>query len=148
MSSELKSGLILSEGEEVVVELEAEFWAGNSNPLSKLLGSIQKFFAKIFGYRKTGFVVITNKRVIQVTESTKCYCFTAGKNVKYILPSSIKEVGYTKEDNCCCCCPSFYFYFEAFTEKTAILITESEEYVKNVVDAFYNAIAYPHDINK
>lgn len=37
--AELKSGLILTEGETLVMEIEAELWATSSNPLSMCNGS-------------------------------------------------------------------------------------------------------------
>ena len=38
--TKLKSGLVLSEGENVVVESEAELWAESSNPIAHMLGTM------------------------------------------------------------------------------------------------------------
>ena len=92
----LKSGIVLTEGENVVVELEAELWAASSNPLAKLVGQVVKFINLILGNKRKGYVVITNKRVVEVIQFTALWVLNAGKNVKYVLPSSVKEVGYTK----------------------------------------------------
>ena len=74
--SDLKSGLILEEGESLVMEIEGELWATSSNRVAMALGQIKKFFAKIFGHRINGFLVITNKRVVEVTkEITFTVCF-------------------------------------------------------------------------
>ena len=62
----LKSGLILGEGENLVMELEAELWASSSNPIAKMIGSVTKFLNFLLGNRRKGFVVITDKRVVEI----------------------------------------------------------------------------------
>ena len=61
----MKSGLILGEDEHLVVELEAELWATSSNPIARLIGGIIKFINLIFGNKRQGYVVITDKRVVE-----------------------------------------------------------------------------------
>lgn len=72
-----------------------------------------------------------------------CFTFNQGKVVKYILPSSVKEVGYVKEGTCCgCFCQSYKLYYEAFTQVTSVLLPDADEAeAQKVVDAFYKAIA-------
>ena len=101
--SNLKSGLILNEGENLVMELEAELWASSSNPLAKLVGSVAKFINLLLGNKRRGFIVITNKRVVEIIEFKALWVFNVGKNVKYLLPSSVKEVGYIKQGTCFGC---------------------------------------------
>ena len=140
--ADLKSGIILSEGESLVMEIEAELWATSSNPLDILLGNIKKLIYMILGFRKSGFLVITNKRVIEVLTVIKCYCFKTGREVKYLLPSSVKEIGYIRLATCGCFCPAFYLYYESFTQKTRVLLSGANEAeAQKVVDAFYRAIS-------
>ena len=140
--SDLKSGLILEDGESLVMEIEAELWATSSNPIAMFIGKIRKFFAKILGYRRNGFLVITNKRVVEVTNIISCYCFNVGRTVKYLLPSSVKEIGYKKITTCGCFSPAFYLYYEAFTQTTQVLLSGADEKTaQKTVDAFYRAIA-------
>lgn len=142
MAQNLNSGLILMEGEKLVMEIEAELWASSSNPIIRFFAGIQKFIAMIFGYRKSGYVVVTDKRVVQVSKTVTCYCCGGGKDVKYILPSSLKEVGFVKMATCGCFCPAYYLYFEAFTQRTQILLKGVDEAgAQKTVDAFYRAIA-------
>lgn len=138
----LKSGLVLGEKEELVMELEAELWATSQNPIAKLIGKIRKLFALLLGFRRRGFLVITNKRVVEVVQSKGLWVFNLGKNVKYVLPSSVKEVGYTKEGTCLgLFCQSYNLYYESFTQLTSVLLPVSDEKeAQNVVDAFYKAI--------
>ena len=60
----LKSGVILTEGETLVAELEAELWATSANPIAKLVGQVVKFINLILGNKRKCYVFITNKRVI------------------------------------------------------------------------------------
>lgn len=138
---ELKSGILLNEGETLIMELEAELWASSSNPAAKLIGNIQKFLAKLFGIKIKGFVVVTDQRVIEVTNTVKCYAFNVGRNVKYVLPSSIKEIGYQKSATCGCFCPAYSLYYEAFTQETSVLLQcATDDEAQKIVDVFYNAI--------
>lgn len=139
----LKSGLVLREGENLVMELEAELWASSSNPFAKLLGSVVKFINLLLGNKRQGFVVITDKRVVEVVQFKALWVLNAGKNIKYLLPSSVKEVGYVKEGTCCgCFCQSYSLYYDAFTQRTSILLpSDNEAEAQKIVDAFYQSIS-------
>lgn len=140
--SDLKSGLILGEGESLVMEIEAELWATSSNPIAMIIGQIRKLFAMIFGNKRSGFLVITNKRVVQVANIIKCYCFNIRREVKYLLPNSVKEIGYTKHTNFGCFCPAYFLYYESFTQRTEVMLSGADEAsAQKTVDAFYKAIA-------
>lgn len=138
----LKSGVILSEGEELVVELEAELWAASSNIIARIFGFIARIFALIFGIKRKGFVVVTTKRIIEVRQNIACWCFNTGKEVKYVLPSSVKEVGYIKTGTFCgCCCQAYSLYYDAFTQRTAIQLKGMHEAETiNLVNTFYKTI--------
>ncbi|MCQ2312631.1 MAG: hypothetical protein MJZ84_04190 [Paludibacteraceae bacterium] len=138
----LKSGLLLGENETLVMELEAELWATSQNPIAKLIGKLRKLLALILGFRMNGYVVITDKRVVEILQRKACWVFNLGKNVKYVLPSSVKEVGYTKEGTCLgMFCQSYNLYYESFTQTTTVQLPIAEEKeAQKVVDAFYKAI--------
>ncbi len=139
----LKSGIVLTEGENLVIELEAELWATSSNPLARLVGQVVKFINLIIGNKRKGYVVITDKRVVEVIQFKALWVFNTGKNVKYVLPSSVKEVGYTKEGTCFgCFCQAYSLYYDAFTQRTSVLLSATEEAeAQKIVDAFYRAIS-------
>ena len=137
----MKSGVILNEGENLVMELEAEMWATSSNPIAKLWGAFMKLIGLILGVRKEGYVVITDKRVVEVTRSKFFWVFDSGKVIRYLLPSSIKEVGYTKEPTFFCFCQAYHLFYDAFTQRTSVLLSDvNEAGAQRVVDAFYNAL--------
>ncbi|MBQ8336319.1 MAG: hypothetical protein IJY44_02160 [Bacteroidaceae bacterium] len=139
--TKLKSGIVLNEGENLVMELEAELWATSSNPIAKLIGAIKRVFALILGIKKEGFVVITDKRVVEVIRGKYFYFFDSGKVIRYLLPSGIKEIGYTKEPTFFCFCPAYQLFYEAYTQRTSVLLSDVDEAgAQRVVDAFYNAL--------
>lgn len=140
--STLKSGIILRDNEELVMELEAELWATSSNVFARMFGWLRKLIHFIFGIRMHSFLVITNQRVVEVRQTKACWVFNTAKDVKYVLPSSVKEVGYTKEGTFLgCCCQAYHLYYEAWTQRTSILLKgENEESAQRIVDAFYAAI--------
>jgi hypothetical protein len=139
----LKSGILLTEGENLVMEIEAELWAMSSNPIARLLGSITRVIAMIFGFKKKGYWVITDKRVVEVSLQIGCYCITTGRQVKYVLPSSVKEIGYTKATTLGCFCPVYYLYYESFTQRSAVQLKGADEAeALKAANAFYSAISY------
>lgn len=140
--SDLKSGIALSQGEELILEMEAELWASSSNVIARFFGVISRIFALLFGFKKKGYVVLTNKRVIEVRQNIACWCFNTGKEVKYVLPNSVKEVGYVKVGTFCgCCCQAYSLYYDAFTQRTAIQLKGMhEEETIALVNTFYKTI--------
>lgn len=138
----LKSGVILGEGENLIVELEAELWATSSNPIARFFGAILRVINLILGRKRKGFVVLTDKRIIEVNEEIACWCFNVGKDITYLIPSSIKEVGYMKKGTCCgCFCQAYTLYYDAFTQRTRILLKGFDEYqTKEITDKFYEFV--------
>ena len=143
MANNLKSGILLDADENLIMELEAELWATSSNPIVRFFGSIVEFIAALLGFRKKGFLVITDKRVVEVYERIVCYLFTTGRHIKYVLPQSVLEIGYNRSATCCCCCPAFHLYYQAHTQSTSIMLkgeNGTEQMAKKIVDAFYGVI--------
>jgi hypothetical protein len=139
----LASGIMLAENENLVMEIEAELWASSSNPAAQLLGSVYKVIAMVLGFRKKGFLVITDKRVVEVSTQIGCWVITTGRQVKYVLPSSVKEIGYDKAATCGFFCPAYHLYYESFTQRTSILLKGADEAgAMKAANAFYNAIAH------
>ena len=140
----LKSGLVLAENETLIAELEAELWATSSNPIAKLIGQVVKFINLLLGNKRKGYIVITDKRVVEIIQFQALWVFNVGKNVKYVLPSSVKEVGYLVEGTVCgCFCQAYSLYYDAFTQRTSVLLADvnSDEGAQRLVDAFYRAIS-------
>ena len=139
----LTSGLILAENEKLVMEIEAELWASSANPLAQFFGKIRRIVAMILGFRRRGFLVITDKRVVEVSTQIACWCITTGRQVKYVMPSSIKEVGYNRAASCCCFCPVYNLYYESVTQRTSIQLKSGDETeALKAANAFYAAIVH------
>lgn len=141
----LKSGLVLAENETLIAELEAELWASSSNPIAKLIGQVLKFISLLLGHKRQGYIVITDKRVVEIIQFKALWVFNVGKNVRYVLPSSVKEVGYLQEGTCCgCFCQAYHLYYDSFTQRTSVLLSDvtSDTEAQKLVDAFYRAISF------
>jgi len=138
----LKSGFTLNQGEELVMELEAELWATSTNPIAKAIGEFWKFIARILGFKMHCFLILTNNRVIEVREQTACYVFKTGRSVKFVLPSSVKEIGYIRKTTCMMFCPMYCLYYEGHTQSTLIQMKDADEAAAlKAANAFYAAIA-------
>jgi hypothetical protein len=135
---------MLAEDEKLVMEIEAELWASSSNPIARFVGAICKVIALILGFRLKGFLVITDKRVVEVSTQITCWCFTTARQVKYVLPSSVKEIGYDRSAACCgCCCPAYHLYYESFTQRTSVMLKGVDESgAIKAANAFYAAITH------
>jgi len=137
----LASGITLADNEKLVMEIEAELWAASSNPIAQALGAIQRICALILGFKKKGYLVITDKRVVEVSTQIQCWCVTTGRQVKYVLPNSVKEIGYTRTATCGIFCPAYYLYYEGFTQRTSVLLKGVDESgALKAANAFYSAI--------
>lgn len=141
--NKLKSGVILNEGEKLVVELEAELWASSSNPIAKFIGACWRIIALIIGIKKKGFVIVTNKRMIEVRQNIACWVFNTAKEITYVLPSSVKEVGYVKEGTFLgCFCQAYFLYYDAFTQRTSVQLKGfNEQQTQALVDTVYTTIS-------
>ncbi len=142
--AELKSGLLLQANEKLVMELEAEFWATSSNIIAKIIGMIRKIIAFIFGIRLHGYLVVTDKRVVEITQRRALWIFNVAKIITYVLPASVKEVGFVKSGACLgCFCQAYTLYYEAFTHRREILLKgiDDEESAQRIADAFFKTIS-------
>ena len=52
------------------------------NPLARLWGSIVRTINLILGNKRKGFIVITDKRVMEITQYKALWVLNAGKDVK------------------------------------------------------------------
>lgn len=140
--SKLRSGVILEDDEKLVAEIEAELWAASSNPIARFIGAIIKVIYLILGMKKEGYIVLTDKRVIEVVSQKACWVFNTGKEVKYVLPSSVKEVGYTKEGTFLgCFCQCYSLYYDSHTQLTNVQLKGyNEQETIKLVNTFYETI--------
>jgi len=137
-----KSGIKLADGEEIIIELEAELYATSPNPIAQAIGDIKKIFDRLLGNKRKSYLVVTNKRVIEVYDRIACYCFKIGRHVKYVMPNSVKEIGFTRRASCGLFCPVYYLYYDAHTQFTSIQLKGAgEEEATKAANAFYSAIS-------
>jgi hypothetical protein len=141
----LASGFLLAENEKLVMEIEAELWATSSNPIARILGEIKRLIFLLLGSRKIGFLIITDKRVIEIATQIKCWCITTSRDIKYVPMGSINEVGYTRQATCGFFCPAFHLYYRTTAllglKNNVLLKSADEAEALKAANAFYAAIA-------
>ena len=134
----LKSGFVLDADEKLVMEIESELWLISTNPILRLLGGLFRFIATILGTKLKAFLIITDRRVIEVNSQVVCWCITTGRQVKYVLPSSVKEIGYNRAG---VCCKVYNLYYQSHTQLSSFVLKKvDEDGAAKAASAFYNAI--------
>jgi hypothetical protein len=103
----LQSGVTLLENETLVLEMNAELYVTSSWAILRFIHGIIRFFAQILGFRKQGFLVVTNKRFVEVYNQIIFWIINIRKYVKSIPLERIEgEVDYVKKG-------TFAFLFRA-----------------------------------
>lgn len=125
--------------ENIIAELEGEFYASSSNPLARLFGNIKKFLDNLVGNKVRGGLVVTNKRLIFHKEQYVCWCLARGNQNYSINPSSINQVGYNREGTAF---KRFDLIISTNSSETVIIQLKgaSEQDALNYVNAIYSLI--------
>ena len=97
----MPSSLVLTEGEEVQAVVEGEMFATSTNLIANAIAKLFQGIAAIFGYRKTGQLVITNKRITLEVKGLTCWCIPASGVFKSIPYHGVASVQYGFEAMCC-----------------------------------------------
>jgi hypothetical protein len=141
--ADLPSGFALAEGETLVMKIDVERMLPIYNPIARLISAIIKFILMILGFRKTGFLIITDKRVVEVWEQFGWWCINLWREISYIKPNSVKEVGFSRRNTCGCCCPVYCLYYKAHTHRSYLKMKGADEStVLKTAEAFYTAIEH------
>ena len=137
----MKTDIKLLPDERIVFEVEADFWGRGNNPLMKLIGNIQRVFAKILGYKVRGKLVVTNQRAFEFREEIACWCIPTNRGVKVLTKRGIQEIGYSMTKFCGLFCPTYSLYYEGETDATEFAIQNgSDEKLMDLVNKFYDVI--------
>lgn len=131
------------DGEQLVVEIEAEMYDVGSGPLGRILGIFSKFTAKFTGSVEKGFLVVTDKRIITVTEQKVCCVFQRSKGISCYLPNSVYKMGWRKEGTLLCLCPTINLWYSTKhgDGKNIRMIGATEDTAMKIVDAFFKMIS-------
>jgi len=136
-----KSGVKLDDGEQIVVELEADLYARSANPFAQAAGSLLRLIDKIFGNKNAVFVVVTNKRVIEVREHKVCYVFVTQRVTLNVLPQNVLEVGYERKAQLGCFCPAYNIFYTCHTGGRSLMVRGlNEEGAAKAAKQFFDAV--------
>jgi len=136
-----KSGVKLDDGEQIVVELEAELYARSANPFAQAAGSLLRLLDRIFGNKNSVFVVVTNKRIIELREHKVCYVFVTQRVVLNVLPQNVLDVGYERKAMIGCCCPAYTIFYNCHSGGRELMVRGlNEDGAAKAAKTFFDAI--------
>ena len=84
----------LSEGEEILQQVEGDANTLASGPLAKVISIITNLLDKVLGRSRKVLILITNKRIIELSTEKVFWKFDKGVNVVNYTPRAINYVGY------------------------------------------------------
>ena len=84
----------LAEGEEILQKVEGDANTLASGPLAKVLSIFINIIDKIFGRSRKVMIIISNKRVIELSTEKVLWKFDKGVEVINYTPRAINYVGY------------------------------------------------------
>jgi hypothetical protein len=119
----LKSGVDLLENETLVLEMDAELYVTSSWLILRFIHGIIRFFAQILGFRKRGFLVVTNNRFVEVYNQIIFWVINIRKYVKSVPFEHIeKEIDYVKKGTFAFLFRAWQLYYNKRTQRRVYVI--------------------------
>jgi hypothetical protein len=138
----LQSGLVLQDGESLRLEIKANLVVTSPFLPLRFVLEVIRHATLILGFRKEGYLVITNKRVSEIYRQRFLWFFYARKTVNNIRLYNIKEVDYTRKGTFAFFFRRFHLYYDRqFTRVYGILTGIGEEATQKAVNTFFTAIS-------
>lgn len=107
----LNSGIVLNYNEKLIVEIEADLYRRESGFFDRANAKRRRIIDMVKGKTKRGYIVLTNKHIIEVYQSNTCCCCRDQQQIDYYPLSDIKDFGYCI-DRESCCGKACYIYYE------------------------------------
>ena len=85
----------LSDGEEILQEVEGDSQTLGSSPIDKLFAVINKLVDKIIGRSSKVLLLITNKRIVKIDTQKIFWVIDKGATVISFTPRAINYIGYS-----------------------------------------------------
>ena len=96
MAKEIKE-VVLMDNEQIKCQIEGNAYTDSPNPMIKLIIAIFRILSIILGVKLRTYIVITNKRIIQVDKRTVLWgIIPADTSVVTLNKRTIQSVGYAK----------------------------------------------------
>lgn len=85
----------LSEGEEVLQEVEGDAQTLGAGPIAKLIAIVNKILDKILGRSTKILLLVTNKRIVVIANQKMFWVIDKGVEVVNYTPRAINYIGYS-----------------------------------------------------
>ncbi|MDR1106816.1 MAG: hypothetical protein LBL44_10715 [Treponema sp.] len=138
----LKSGIDLLENESLTLEIDAELYITSRCAVLRFLQGIIRFFAQILGFRKRGFLVVTNKRVVEIYNQIIFWIINIRKYVNSVPLCKIdKEVDYVKKGTFAFLFRAYQLYYQRSWRRVYVILRGlDEKEVHQVSNAVYKTL--------
>ncbi|MDR1306140.1 MAG: hypothetical protein LBK74_01020 [Treponema sp.] len=137
----LQSGFVLSDDETLALEINADLVITSSILPIRLLLEVLRVFTRILGFKKKGFLVVSNKRVAEIYCQRFLWFFHTRKTVRNVRLYNIREVSYVRKGYFLCFFRHYHLYYDRpFVRVYSILKGRNEEEVRRAANTFFLAI--------
>jgi len=86
-----KSGIVLRENETIALEIESRLYITSACVILRFIFGVIRIFLQILGFKKKGFLVISDKRFAEVYTQTIFWFINFGKTIRNVPLKSIKS---------------------------------------------------------
>jgi hypothetical protein len=123
-----KSGIDLLENETLIAEADAGLYITSAFVILRFIQDFLRFIGLILGFRKRGYLVITNKRFVEIYTQTIFWIIKIRKNVRSIPLCAIKkDVGCVKKGTFAFFSRSYQLYYERFWRRVYVVLRGLDE---------------------
>jgi hypothetical protein len=137
-----KSGIVLSENETLLLEVEAGLYGTSSFlPLGIIL-EILRLIAQIVGIKKRGYLVVTNKRLVEVYQQFFLWILPGRKKIRYFNLKLLSGIGYNRKGTFAFLFRAWHlFYYRNWLRIYAVLKGLDEGEAQKAATILYNAVS-------
>lgn len=123
----------LAEGEEILQQVEGDANTLASGPLAKVLSMVTSLLDKLLGKSRKVLILITNKRIIELSTEKVLWVFDKGVVVTNYTPRSINYVGYALVKDWLIF-NTHYFILSTISAETKIIFKGKKEELFDMVE--------------
>jgi hypothetical protein len=139
--SSLKSGIVLPENESLLLEVEADLYGTSPFLLFGIALEILRCVAQVFGIKKRGYLVITNKRVVEVYQQFFLWGVQGRKKIRFFRLDRLSAIGYNRKGTFACFCRAWHlFYYRSWLRIYAVLKGRDEGEAQRAAAILFNAV--------
>jgi len=124
----LKSGFPLLENERLILEIESKLYMTSRWLLLRFLWEIVRPFFQILGFKKTGFLIATDKRFVEVYTQTIFWFIKIRRYARSISLKKIRgNIEYVKKGSFLFFCRAYHVSYDKCCQRVYFILNGKEE---------------------